>query len=102
MVLKRVGVFSVARIAGVLYCALGLLIGLLFALLSTVAGGLAAAAANSGGHQLPGWFGMIFGVGAIVLFPVFYGVLGFIMAAIMAGLYNLFAGLVGGIELDLQ
>jgi hypothetical protein len=45
---------------------------------------------------------MIFGVGAIVLFPVFYGVLGFIMAAIMAGLYNLFAGLVGGIELDLQ
>jgi hypothetical protein len=41
-------------------------------------------------------------VGSIILFPLFYGILGFIGGLIMAGLYNLLAGFVGGIEVELQ
>jgi len=44
----------------------------------------------------------MFGVGALVFMPVFYGVLGFVAGAVGAVIYNMFAGLVGGIELDLE
>ena len=51
---------------------------------------------------IPAWLGPVFGVGAIVVLPIIYGVLGLIGGAIAAALYNLFSGMVGGIELDLQ
>jgi hypothetical protein len=44
----------------------------------------------------------MFGVGAIIVLPIFYGVLGVVMGALTAALYNLFAGMFGGIELDIQ
>lgn len=44
--------------------------------------------------------GTVFGVGAIILFPILYGVMGLIFGAVSAALYNLFAGIVGGIELE--
>jgi hypothetical protein len=42
------------------------------------------------------------GIGAVVFLPIFYGVLGLIAGALGAVLYNVFAGLVGGIEIDVQ
>jgi hypothetical protein len=49
-----------------------------------------------------GALSMMFGVGAIVFLPLFYGVLGLIAGAIGAALYNLFAGIFGGIELETE
>jgi hypothetical protein len=37
-----------------------------------------------------------------VLLPLLYGGLGFVMTAIMAWLYNMAAGVVGGIEIDVD
>jgi uncharacterized membrane protein YdjX (TVP38/TMEM64 family) len=34
------------------------------------------------------------------VFPILYGILGFILGLIMGGLYNLVAAMVGGIELE--
>ena len=99
MVLKHIGVWSVARIAGAIYAALGLLGGLFFALISLAGAGLAGAMES---HDMPAFFPAIFGVGAIILFPILYGVIGLVFGALSAALYNLFAGMVGGIELDLQ
>jgi hypothetical protein len=42
------------------------------------------------------------GVGAIFILPIFYGGIGFIGMLIAAWLYNVIAGFVGGIELDVQ
>jgi hypothetical protein len=42
------------------------------------------------------------GVGAIVFFPILYGVMGFIATLIMAALYNVIAGAVGGVEMDVR
>ena len=42
------------------------------------------------------------GIGAIIVLPVCYGVLGLIMAVIAAWLYSLAAGYVGGVETDVQ
>src|SRR5476651_1076148 len=97
MVIKRLGPLSCAKIAGTLYAILGLFVGGLIALVSLV-GGFASAASRGG---VPG-FGMFFGVGAVLLVPILYGCLGFVMALIGAALYNITAGLVGGIEIDLD
>jgi hypothetical protein len=95
MILKRVGPLSAAKIAGVLYVLVGLVMGTIFALFATL--GFAAAPDDA-----PAGFGLLFGVGALVWAPVFYGLLGFFGALIFAGLYNLMAGMLGGVELDLQ
>jgi hypothetical protein len=47
-------------------------------------------------------FGAVFGVGAVVLLPLLYGGCGAVGALIVAALYNLTAGLVGGIELTVE
>ena len=103
MIIRRFGVWSAARLyAGISAC-MGLLIGIVVALLSTLGGlaGAAAAELNSG-LAGAGAMGAVFGVGAIVILPIFYGVLGLIGGAIGAGLYNLFAGLFGGLEVEVQ
>lgn len=45
---------------------------------------------------------MLFGVGAIIAVPVFYGIMGFIGGIIMAMLYNLTTGLIGGLEIEVE
>ena len=97
MVLKRLGVMSMAKFAGVFYAGIGLLAGLLLAGLSSIAG-LAGASMD----EIPAWWGPMFGVGAIVFLPLLYGLLGFISGAIGAGVYNMFSGIIGGIELELE
>ena len=41
-------------------------------------------------------------MGAVILFPLFYGVFGAIGALISAALYNVVAGIVGGVELTME
>lgn len=94
MIVKRIGPLSFAKITGILYGLMGLIFGALISLFSVVGGAFAPKDA--------GMMGMLFGAAAIVILPIFYGVLGFIMTLIGAALYNLVAGWVGGVELDLQ
>ena len=93
--LRRLGVISVGTIHGAISAAFGLLIGLVVALASLVGAGLA-------GEHGSAMFGALFGVGAVVLFPLLYGVMGFVVGVLAAALYNLFAGLVGGVRLELE
>lgn len=93
MVITRVGPFSVAKIAGILYVVMGLVFGAIFSI-GAVVGGLAS------NQETGGLLGMMFGAGAIVLFPLFYGCLGFVMTLVMAALFNVAAGIVGGVEVD--
>ena len=100
MVIRQVGVWSVARVAAVLYAVIGILAGLLFASISLVGAGIAAS--QHSGEPLPAWFGALFGVGAIIILPVLYGVMGLVLGALSAAIYNVVAGVVGGIEMDVQ
>lgn len=96
MVLKRVAPVSVAKVAGIVYALLGLCFGILLSLFGVLAGGLAF-----NRPQAP-IAGLMFGAGAIVFLPVMYGVIGFVFSLIGAALYNVVAGWVGGVEVDLQ
>jgi hypothetical protein len=101
MVIRRVGVWSVARLYGGISATMGLLIGACFALAATL-GGMAGAMRQSGGGLSAGGFGALFGFGAIIILPIVYGVIGLVGGAIGAALYNLFAGMFGGIELETE
>ena len=97
MVIRHIGVWSVARLYGALCAAMGLLFGAIFALV-----GMAGASLSGGSGSGSGLWGFGFGVGAIIALPLLYGVLGLVMGAISAALYNLFAGMLGGIELETE
>lgn len=93
MIVTRIGPLSAAKIAGTLYAAGGLLVGALFSLVSLIG----AATSDSLGNAA---FGAVFGIGAVIVFPILYGVLGFVSTLVAASIYNVLAGVVGGIELD--
>jgi hypothetical protein len=97
MVITRVGPLSAAKIVGVLYVAIGVVIGLVFACIGLV-GAAAAFQRDAGG----GAFGALFGIAAIVVFPVFYGGLGFVVTLVMTSLFNVAASLVGGVEISID
>ena len=99
MTITRVGPLSVAKVAGVLYVVIGLIAGCLVSLLALAGGGFAAAAGDADGAGF-GPLAALFGVGAIIFLPIFYGVLGFIGSLIMAWLFNIAAGMTGGVEVD--
>lgn len=97
MVVKRMGVLSVAKIYGVMLAGIGLVIGIPLGLIMMVIG--AATMTRSGSA---GGFGMGIGVAYIIFIPIFYGVLGFVMGALSAFIYNVASGFIGGLELELE
>lgn len=95
MIIRRVGPLSFARLSGMLYAILGLVFGGIFSL-TALAGGFASITDGGAG------VGAIVGVGAVVVFPILYGLMGFVVTLIGAWLYNVAAGVVGGVEVDIQ
>jgi hypothetical protein len=91
--LRSIGVLSCAKIFAVIQAVIGVLFGLFFFLL-----GLVGAAIVPSQQKL----GMIGIVVISVLIPAFYGVLGFVMGAIWAYVYNFAAQFIGGLELQLD
>lgn len=92
-IIKSVGVLSVAKIMGLIYACLGLIFIPFFLLI-----GLLGSLAGKQEAPFAGMIGMVFAF----LMPIIYGALGFIMGAISAALYNLFAKWIGGIEVQVQ
>ena len=89
--IQRVGVAQLAKVMGVLY----LLLGIVFLVFMLV---FSRAMPGAPGGAFPG-FG--YGMGMIVLLPVFYAILGVVFGALTAALYNVVAGMLGGVEIDL-
>jgi hypothetical protein len=95
MIIKRIGPLSCAKLSGLLYAVIGLLIGGVFSL-AAMAGAFASETAGAAG------IGAIIGVSAVIVFPILYGLMGFVATLIAAWLYNVAAGIVGGVEVDMQ
>ncbi len=91
--LKSVGVMSVAKMAGAMHVALGVLFAPVFLIMGMIG-------SMAGQHPSP--FGAIGGVALAVIAPIVYGVMAFVIGAIMALLYNLMAKWIGGIEFEVQ
>jgi hypothetical protein len=99
-IVRRVGPGSAFKVGLVVYALIGLVLGIGMAFISMIAGTLG----SMGQSAAPGarLFGFGMGFGAIIFFPVIYGLIGGIFAAIGAAVYNLAAGWVGGLDVDIN
>ena len=94
MIVKSLGLFSLAKIMGIIYAFLGFIAGLFFSFFVLMGAFLGSVLEDSPEPLV----GIVFGVGSVVLFPILYGVLGIVIA----GIYNLTAKWVGGLEIELE
>jgi hypothetical protein len=98
--IRRVGILSVALMVGLVYTALGLIFGLIFACTMLFSVGSIVATVE----DVPGLGsgGLVAAGISAICFPLLYGVMGFIAGAIFGLLYNIIAGIAGGIKVELQ
>jgi hypothetical protein len=104
MMVRRIGVLSLAKMQALLMFVIGLIIGVIYGLIFMIFGAaLTAMAPHGQDAALGGGIStIVIGVVMMVAIPIFYGVLGFIFGLIGGFVYNLAAGVVGGIKLDLE
>jgi len=96
-VLKKVGVLSAAKVYGLIGAIIGLFVGIIFAIMAAIFGAVAGAVIPGAGGTFAG-----FGLLSIIIMPIILGAIMFIMGAVGAIIYNLVAGWVGGVELELD
>jgi hypothetical protein len=97
--LKRVGVLSAGTISGVAGAVGGLMVGGVFFLMSlTMMGVSQQGNLNNGNDPTAAVLGM--GVGVIIFMPITYGIFGFIGGVIYAFIYNILAGMTGGLQME--
>ncbi len=83
--IRRFGIGQTAKVVGVIYAVMGLVFVPVFFLAAMFA---------------PKETGL--GTGFALALPILYGVAGFIFTAIGCAIYNLVAGWVGGVEVELE
>ncbi len=88
--IKRIDPISLGKIQAVIFAGFALIIAIFVAIFI-----LALGASNSGFALGAGG-----AIAALIIFPVAYGISGFIAGIIVALVYNLAAGSVGGLQLD--
>ena len=105
MVLKRIDIVSFAKVLAISYLFLGLVFALLMAP-ATYVDGISFASANRPPQAPPVkplvQPGPIAVLVTCLIFPVLYAVVGIVLSAIGAGVYNFSAILVGGVKLHFE
>jgi hypothetical protein len=99
--LKRIDIWSLFKVAFVLYASLGLVAGLFYGLIIMLIGQLGGLLGN---EDIPG-LGFLTGIVGVLAIPVLaliYGVLGSIVVAVGGALFNLATRWVGGVRFDLD
>ena len=101
MTIRRFGVISVAKMYGLLLFIFGLIFGVIYGLFFILFG---AALSAAGGRDAAfgGASTVVVGIAMMVGIPIFYGILGFVMGAIGALVYNALSGIIGGVKFDLE
>ena len=98
MVISRIEPMSLAKIYGAFSAVAGLVIGAPIILITGMVTESLSQSTGAPGLDL----GPMFGWTAVIWMPLFYGIFGFVFAFIFAALYNWFAGVFGGIEIELE
>lgn len=100
--IRKLGVLSVAKMYAIMMFVMILLISIPYGLIIIVISLTGASSVGGQSGLAFGGGGIIFGLAIMIGLPIFYGVMGFIGGCIGALLYNLFAGMVGGIEIEVE
>ena len=97
VIIKRVGVWSLAKLQALLMAIVGLFIGIIYAIVGLLFGSLVS---GMEGAQGIGMIGVGLGFFAIIAMPILYGLIGLVSGAFGAWIYNLIAGWIGGVEVE--
>lgn len=91
LIIKKLGPLSVGLVFGAIYLIIGLIVGVgsFFVLLVAP-------------EQIGFGMAALILILMLILVPLLYGVLGFVVGIIMAALYNLVASRVGGIRVETE
>lgn len=95
--LKRIGILSVAKLYALIGIILGLVGGIVIAILSAVA----PEAISQITSLLPA-YNYVLGYQAIIVLPIITGIKNFIVGIVGAWLYNVVAGWIGGVKVTLS
>ena len=102
MTIKRFGVVSVAKMYGLLMFIFGLVFGVIYGLILIVFGAAISALGPGSDATAGGVSTVVMGIAMMIGLPLVYGVMGFVMGAIGALIYNGVAGIIGGIKFELE
>ena len=102
MTIKRFGVFSVAKMYGLLGFVMGLIIGVIYGLILIVFGAAMSSLAPGNDAMAGGISTVVMGVIVMIALPIMYGVFGFIGGIIGALIYNAASGIIGGVKFELE
>lgn len=97
LAITRIDPLPIAKLMGVGHAIMGLLFGALFSVFSMI-----GAIAGVAGGERSALIGLLFGAGAIVIAPIFYGLTGFVFGLLSAALYNVLAGRLGGMVIEAE
>lgn len=89
--IQRVGVVQLAKVMGVLYFLMGIVFLVFYLVFSRSMPGAQGTAFPVAGY----------GMSMLIFMPVFYALLGVVFGALTAALYNVVAGMLGGVDIDL-
>lgn len=99
--IARIPAMPFALMWGAISGIIGLIMGIFMAIFWASTFSMITSMPNYTGPPLTG-FGIIFGVGAIVFFPVVMFAMGLVQGLIMASVYNFLAPRIGGIRLQFK
>lgn len=99
--IRKLGVLSVAKIYAVMMLVMSLLISVPYGFFIMIFGVAMMGTGEKAGFAAGG-SSIVIGLLVMIGLPVFYGLMGFILGAISAFVYNIFAGMVGGVEIEVE
>jgi hypothetical protein len=99
--IRKLGILSVAKLYAVMALILSLLISIPYGLIIMIFG---VAMLGQGGDagRIGGAGGIVIGLLVMIGLPIVYSLCAFVGGAIGAVVYNLLAGMVGGIEIEVE
>jgi len=99
--IKKLGILSVAKMYAVIMLVVSLLISIPYGLFIMIFG---AAMMGSGEKEgfIAGGGSVVIGLLVMIGLPILYAAMGFVFGAIGALIYNLFAGIAGGVEIEVE
>jgi len=95
--IKKFEVVSVMRISAICYGLMGLIEGAIFSVIFLV-----MPMASPAQQQIPPWMGALFGGLSVIFFPILFGLMGAVIGALGAVIYNGSAKYVGGIQVEVE
>ena len=99
---KKIELWSLFKIAFFLYALIGLIVGLFYAVFMLIAGGLEMAFLEEEDFAGFGLIGGIFGIILAPFFAVLYGAMGAVFITIGGWIYNVVAGIGGGLKFETE